>query len=218
MPLSTQSTIADRSWSRLYSHRREAARRFGGIFDLPIVRRARDVLLDHVAPGMHVLEVGAGDRRMGTLLAEKRGAIVYRSLDPDPCGRHDYRERYEVDRQFDIVFAFEVIEHLPIDEIAVWLADLAGWLRPGGWLLLSTPNTYYPPAYLRDATHRTPLCYDELAGLVTAAGLHVERVVRTHNGPVHRRWMRRYLCGWLFRLIGIDFAQQIVVTARKGTR
>ena len=82
-------------------------------------------------------------------------------------------------------------------------------------MLLSTPNTFYPPAYLRDATHRTPLCYDELAGLVTAAGLEVTRVARVYHDPVHRRFLRQYCLGWLFRLIGIDYARQIVLVAHK---
>ena len=87
-------------------------------------------------------------------------------------------------------------------------------LEPGGRLILSTPNTYYPPAYLRDATHRTPLCYDELAGLLAAAGYEVEAIYRIYHDPLHRRLLRQYVFGWLFRLIGIDFARQIVVVAR----
>ena len=55
----------DNSWSEQYKLRREAARRFGRIFALPIVRRVRDVLLECVADGARVLEVGAGDRRNG---------------------------------------------------------------------------------------------------------------------------------------------------------
>ena len=81
--------------------------------------------------------------------------------------------------------------------------------------MLSTPNTFYPPAYLRDASHRTPLCYDELGGMLEAAGLRVTRIVRIYNDPVWRRFVRRFLFGWLFRLIGIDFARQIVIVAQK---
>jgi SAM-dependent methyltransferase len=203
------------SWSVQYAGRRQAAERFGRIFDIPVVRRARDVLLDCVAPGMHVLEVGAGDRRMSPLLAERRPGASYQSLDPDPAGEHDFRDLDEVRRQYDCVFAFEVVEHLPLEAIVPWLRRLADVLRPGGHLILSTPNTYYPPAWLRDATHRTPLCHDELAGLIAATGLEVTRIARTHNDPLPRRWVRRYVFGWLFRLIGIDFAPQIVVVARK---
>ncbi|HUY91084.1 MAG TPA: class I SAM-dependent methyltransferase [Pirellulales bacterium] len=195
--------------------RRAAAQRFGRIFALPIVRRVRDVLLQCVDDSARVLELGAGDRRMGELLRSRRAAIDYRSLDIDPRGEHDYRSLDEIDCAFDCVFAFEVVEHIAVDEIPGWLARLGELLAPGGRLVLSTPNTYYPPAYLRDVTHRTPLCYDELAALVAAAGLHVERIARVYHDPVHRAFLRRYLFGWLFEMIGIDFAQQIVLVACK---
>ena len=205
----------DNSWSEQYKLRREAAARFGRIFDLPIVRRVRDVLLSCVRDDARVLEVGAGDRRMGALVKNARANVDYRSIDIDPRGEHDYRNLDEIERTFTCVFAFEVIEHLAIDEIPAWLKRLAELLEPGGRLVLSTPNTYYPPAYLRDVTHRTPLCYDELAALVAAAGLNVSSIVRVYHDPVHRRLLRRYLFGWLFWMIGIDFARQIVLVAEK---
>jgi hypothetical protein len=203
------------SWSQLYKSRRAIAARFGSIFALPIVKRVRDVLLEQVNDGACVLEVGAGDRAFQRVLADERRDVSYESMDIDPAGQHDYRSLDCVDRAYDGVCAFEVIEHLPLAEIGPWLARLRELLRPGGWLVLSTPNTFYPPAYLRDATHCTPLCYDELGGLVETAGLRVERIVRIYHDPVHRKLLRRYLFGWLFRLIGIDFARQIVLVARK---
>lgn len=203
------------SWSEQYIFRRGVAARFGRIFDLPIARRVRDVLLDSIDDRMRVLEVGAGDRRMGQLLAERRRDVVYRSMDIDTQGEHDYRTFAEIDSQFDCVFAFEVIEHLRFDEIADWLLELRRMLKPGGRLLLSTPNTFYPPAYLRDASHRTPLCYDELGGFVEAAGLRVLRIVRIYHDPVWRKLLRRYVFGWLFRLLGIDFSRQIVAVAER---
>lgn len=205
----------DNSWSKQYKLRRDAAKRFGRIFALPIVRRVRDALLDCVGDNMRVLEVGAGDRRMGDLLRNHREGVDYRSIDIDPHGNHDYRSLDEIDRTFDCVFAFEVVEHIGVDELPGWLARLGELLAPSGRLVLSTPNTYYPPAYLRDVTHRTPLCYDELAGLVGAAGLEVERIARVYHDPVHRAFLRRYLFGWLFEMIGIDFARQIILVARK---
>jgi SAM-dependent methyltransferase len=204
------------SWSELYQHRRAAQARFGKtVFDLPLVKRVRDVLLEWVIPGASVLEIGAADRRMKSLLEQRRGPVAYESLDIDPSGGHEYDDLDQVQRTYDGVFAFEVVEHLPLEEIHPWLMRIRELLRPGGWLLLSTPNTFYPPAYLRDATHRTPLCYDELAGLVSAAGLEVTHVTRVYHDPLHRRLLRQFLFGWLFRLIGIDYARQIVLAAAK---
>lgn len=208
----------DNSWSQQYYFRRAAAARFGKIFALPLVKRARDVLLECVDHRMRVLEVGAGDRRLGALVERMRPGITYESLDIDPKIEHDYRDLNEIRHSFDCIFAFEVIEHLAFEEIPSWLGRLSELLEPGGCLLLSTPNTYYPPAYLRDASHRTPLCYDELAGLVESTGLRVTRLARIYHDPVHRRLLRRYAFGWLFRLIGIDYARQIVLVAIKPPR
>jgi hypothetical protein len=204
------------SWSTLYAHRKAAAARFGKtVFELPLVKRAKQVLLSQVSATDRVLEVGAGERRMKVVLDKERPGVVYHSLDIDPAGDHDYREWSQVDELYDCVFAFEVIEHLSLDEIPAWLSALSGRLRMGGRLVLSTPNTFYPPAYLRDATHRTPLCYDELAGLAAAAGFEVQQIYRVYHDPLHRMLLRRYLFGWLFRLLGLDFARQIVLVARK---
>lgn len=214
-PGSCRDRVGEFSWSRLYRFRKEAAARLGPLYALPLVKRASDVLVDIARPGMRVLEVGAGDRRMRSKLERAHGRVHYESLDVDPQGDHDYRELSEVTSEYDLLFAFEVIEHLPVEEIVDWLTALAHCTGRGGKLLLSTPNTYYPPAYLRDATHRTPLCYDELAALCTAAGWQVERVCRVYHEPVHRALVRRHLFGWLFRLLGLDFAKQIVLIARR---
>lgn len=203
------------SWSEQYIFRRAVAARFGRVFDLPLERRVRDVLVSIVRDRFEVLEVGAGDRRMKELLSQKRSGVDYRSMDIDPRGEHDYHTLDDIDRAFDCIFSFEVAEHIAFDDLATWFAKLTTLLKPSGYLALSTPNTFYPPAYLRDASHRTPLCYDELGGMLEASGLRVTRIVRIYNDPVWRRFVRRWLFGWLFRLIGIDFARQIVVVAQK---
>ncbi len=205
------------SWSRLFEHRRAAAKRFGRIFDLPIRKRASDIVVREAHDLTRVLEIGAGDRRFREHLRRHEPALKYHSLDIDRAVEHDYHELDEVTEIFPLVFALEVVEHLSLEEIEPWLTQIRGVLEPDGRLILSTPNTYYPPAYLRDATHRTPLCYDELAGLLAAAGYEVLAIYRIYHDPLHRRFLRRYMFGWLFRLIGIDFARQIVVVARNST-
>jgi hypothetical protein len=204
------------SWSLQYARRKAAAARFGkSVFDLPLFKHLREVVVGAVPAEGRVLEVGAGERKIQSLLRRHRPGARYESLDIDPQGEHDYREWSEVSDRLDCVLALEVIEHLTLEEISPWLSKIAEVLRPGGRLVLSTPNTFYPPAYLRDATHRTPLCYDELAGLVAGAGFEVERLCRVYNDPLPRMLLRRYASGWLFRLLGIDFARQIALVARR---
>jgi hypothetical protein len=202
-------------WSEQYNFRREVAQRFGYVYQLPLARRASEVLIGIERDGDRVLEVGAGDRRMNAAIAKKRTRVNYRSMDIDPNGAHDYHSLDEIDDTFDCVFAFEVAEHIAADELREWFARLNQLLAHAGHLVLSTPNTFYPPAYLRDATHRTPLCYDELGGMLEAAGLRVTQILRIYNDPLWRYVLRRFAFGWLFALLGIDFARQIVVVARK---
>jgi len=218
----TDSTGGDISWSSLFQHRKQAARRLGSIYELPLAKRLRDVLLREIGAQrantehpLTVLELGAGARKMSQYIGQRFDDVEYQSLDIDPLGQHEYRDWRDVHRSFDLIFAFEVIEHLPVDAIPGWLLQIAEHLEPGGQLLLSTPNTYYPPAFLRDVTHRTPLCYDELAGLVAASGLAVDQVVRIYHDPLPRRVLRQYLLGWLFRAIGLDFAHQIALVAHR---
>ena len=96
-----------------------------------------------------VLEIGAGVGAVGSVLA---GRFDYLGLEPDAASYEVGRRRIEAaggrldpipytelaaGERFDLVCAFEVLEHLPDDAAA-----LAAWrelLRPGGRLLISVP-------------------------------------------------------------------------------
>ena len=105
-----------------------------------------------------VLEVGCGQGALGARLAQR---YDYLGLEPDQAscavaqrrikaaGRGEVRN-IGVDAlgpaQFDLVCAFEVLEH--IDDDAAAVRQWAARLRPGGWLLLSVPahQRRYGPA------------------------------------------------------------------------
>jgi SAM-dependent methyltransferase/glycosyltransferase involved in cell wall biosynthesis len=141
-----------------------------------------------------VLEVGCGQGALGVRLAQR---YDYLGLEPDPAscmvaerrikaaGRGEVRN-IRVDalgpEQFDLVCAFEVLEH--IDDDAAAVRQWAARLRPGGWLMLSVPahqRRYGPADELVGHFRR----YDPaaLAALLAGCGL-TDIEVRQYGFPL----------------------------------
>jgi SAM-dependent methyltransferase len=140
-----------------------------------------------------LLEIGAGQGSAGVLLSQR---FAYVGLEPDEvafttalrrigAGGTVLKERaetYAPAEQFDIVCAFEVLEHLEDERTA-----LEQWTRhvePGGWLLLSVPagRHRFGPTDVKAGHHRR---YDreDLATLLADAGLAEIEIV-TYGFPL----------------------------------
>ncbi len=199
------------SWSQLSRNRLRVSKQVGKIWDVPIVKRRMVRLLANVGPDSRVLEVGAGDRRYGAMLAERYSGLYYRSLDIDPNTHQDFYSLAEIEEQFDLVFMFEVIEHLALLEGLELLENLRSKLKPGGRLLLSTPNLYHPHQYFGDSTHVTFYKFEELGGLMMTAGFRNIRAFRVYNDDILRRALRMYVGVYLHKYLNIDFARTILL-------
>lgn len=202
-------------WSVLYGKRKEISARFGNLWHLPIRKRYHTVLLPLGGKGVRLLEIGAGDRRLKNLLTRNWGEINYCSCDVDQNYPHDFRIISLIVGEYDIVCAFELIEHLGLNEAKELLEKSFQLLVPGGTIVITTPNIYYPPEFLRTVTHITPWCYDELGGMLSLAGFNVTHIYRLYNDSLLKKFVKRIVFYSLFRLLGIDFAKQIIVVAEK---
>jgi SAM-dependent methyltransferase len=85
-----------------------------------------------------ILEVGCGDKWLGRQLAG-RGWMGYQGLDLDPPADivgdiRDWERLRLRPGSFDVVAAFEVIEHIDC------FSEMFGLLRPGGRLFLTSPR------------------------------------------------------------------------------
>jgi SAM-dependent methyltransferase len=146
-----------------------------------------------------VLEAGCGEGYGAALLAATARRVV--GLDYDAVTTAHAAARYTDlavtranlaalpvgDGTVDVVANLQVIEHLWDQE--GFLAECARVLRPGGTLLVTTPNriTFSPG---RDTPlnpfHTRELSAAELADLLTGAGFTVRSMLGLHHGPALR--------------------------------
>lgn len=119
-------------------------------------RRARTLALltEVVAPGARVLDLAAAQGNFSLALAERGYRVTWNDLRADLApyvqakherGDVEYRPgnafELQFEAPFDAVLATEVIEHVAHPDR--FLGHLARLVRPGGWLIVTTPNGGY---------------------------------------------------------------------------
>jgi 2-polyprenyl-3-methyl-5-hydroxy-6-metoxy-1,4-benzoquinol methylase len=162
--------------------------------------------------GLKILDFGCG-RGWMTRFLSPLGSVT--GVDFSPAGIQFARENYgehasflladsqsprlglRDDCQFDVVVCSEVIEHVPVH--SALLFQVAGFLRPGGWCMLTTPNGNVWPQFSRHPGYSTQLqpvenwlTTRQLAALFRQAGF---RIARHEGRPVYE--FRIGLAGWL---------------------
>jgi SAM-dependent methyltransferase len=205
------------SWSKLFDYRDHIHRMYRDIWDIRILRKRFPLMVKTIQDGEKVLDIGASNRNLQDRLKRHFPRLIYKSMDVDREQFHDYYSLEEIQESFDVVFLFEVIEHLGLEEGVQLLKRVYGFLNEGGRLILTTPNVFNPSRFWRDATHKVAYCYDELGGLLLAQGFQVKVMYRTYSDAFHRYFFRLYVMAPLHRYLGIDFAKSILVIAEKRT-
>ncbi len=144
---------------------------------------ARYLFASQAAADKHVLDVGCGVGYGSQLLAKSGAKHVTAfdlSLEAIQHAREFYphrnlsslvgsAEEFGFAHQFDLITAFEIIEHLPRQHKA--LNRIAAALKPNGLLVISTPR---PLGQQRSAFHERELSFLDFSNLLTCHFPYIE--------------------------------------------
>lgn len=148
-----------------------------------------------VARGGRVLDAGAGTGRL--VVALREAGYDAAGIDPSPRSELVAREGIEEhsDSGLHAVVLWHVLEHL--DDPGAALRRVAGWLAPGGLVVVGVPNVRSLQAriagdewfHLDLPRHRTHFTPAGLEAVLAGAGFrieHVRHLVIEHN--IHGMW------------------------------
>jgi SAM-dependent methyltransferase len=142
--------------------------------------------------GGAVLDAGCGEGYGTEMLAGDAASVVGLDLEPDVIDQARARYphvRFEVadllelpfpEAHFDGVVTLQVIEHLhrPIE----FISEIARVLKPGGTLVLATPNRLtFSPEGIRNPFHTVEFAPADLRAVLEPK-LHIERLAGTFHG------------------------------------
>ncbi|MCR4847948.1 MAG: methyltransferase domain-containing protein [Bacteroidales bacterium] len=108
-----------------------------------------------IKKGMKVLEIGCGDGYGASFLADSEAEVTAVDIDSRSINyaKHKYEKSnltfrvydgYSMpfkEQQFDMVLSFQVIEH--VSDLNVYFRSILQMLKPGGIVLITTPNRTY---------------------------------------------------------------------------
>jgi len=160
--------------------------------------RFTDPLLQPAAPAV-ALDLGCGRGEWLELLGES--GFDARGVDLDEGMLAACRERglqaqhgdalaalrAQPDGSLALVSAFHLVEHLPFDLVRELIAEALRALRPGGLLIMETPNpenlTVGATSFYLDPSHLHPLPPGLLGFATEHAGFARQRIVRLQEDP-----------------------------------
>jgi SAM-dependent methyltransferase len=194
-------------WRKEALRRRFYAPSFRGMYD-----RLQDAIDEYVRPEHVVLDAGCGSGRVFQhRLAGRARRVVGVDVTDEPRGNANIDDAAKADLRalpfardtFDLIVVSTVAEHLTEPEPV--FRELARVLRPGGRLLVLTPNRWhYVTVAARALPHRLHVAYNRWRGvdehdifptayrantasrlreLAEGAGLSVERLERFETEP-----------------------------------
>jgi ubiquinone/menaquinone biosynthesis C-methylase UbiE len=177
------------------------------------VQWVKDLLLKYMKPGEgeRLLDVGCGRGYVEEMFADATKNIVVVSTDVTETARHHIRGEFHLcsmadmpfpDNSFDKIYCLDVLAHFAEGEKGI--SEAFRVLKPGGKIIIRTPNKYY--VYFswmvqRIRTRKWKVNYDDTARwlysrrtLLRAFGLHPWSSIETFY---YRAAPRRFPMEWM---------------------
>jgi len=209
------------NWSEVHSWRQKFRKIFPRVQKLPIIDSLATRLIpeikklaENTPEKISLLDVGAGKKDFLKKLEPVKHLIKYKSQDIDQKQNHDYYDLDSIEEKFDFVVSAEVIEHLDAAEKCLFVDNLFRLTKNGGFIAIATPNANHPNIFWRDFTHKMPIHYYDLAGLLGHSGFVEIEIFRLTK----MNWKKRFTV-WryksLLNLLHTDFAQSILAVGKK---
>jgi SAM-dependent methyltransferase len=171
-------------------------------------REWEDELVSRLVEGALVLELGCGSGTPETKRLAERFRLTGVDISPRQVERArmaipeaeflcaDFTELELPVGSFDAVVAFYVFNHVPRELLAPLLANIHGWLVPGGWLLTAfgqSDNPGWTGEWLGAETFFSSFPPDTNSRLVREAGFAIERdeviTFEEPEGPASFQWV-----------------------------
>lgn len=196
--------------------RTECVKKFGSIFDLPIIDDPHAEMIRNYKEG-NVLDLGAGKYKPLLVWVKdhlKNGK--YYSLDNDPEGEFDFNEFDSIpkDLKFSLITANQFFEHLDVEEALDFMTKVSDKLEKGGVIIATVPNIAHPNRQAADITHKTAWGYHSFYTVFKFAGLEVTKIAR--YSKVHPKgYIQRKITDYMRVIYRMDWCDSILVIGQK---
>jgi predicted SAM-dependent methyltransferase len=136
---------------------------------------------------------------------------------------HDYNDVASApDAAFDAVLLLEVIEHISLDDFDAFMDEVVRVLKPGGSLVISTPNPAFISTIWAEAMdHRHPYPPNDLAAYLQLRGIRTDEIYRVNwASPDDPPWekVRRQMARVVMRgLLRVDYCRGLLLLGAKIT-
>jgi len=122
-------------------------------------------------------------------------------------------DQYEAEEPYDLITLCEVIEHIPMPPYITFL-KLASILKPGGWLVMTTPNGFRVRNILRMIVGKEVLDIYRYPEGDEPLGHQHEYTVRQMEWQLHRadftpKTVSTYVSGWRGASFGAQLAHRL---------